>query len=126
MYREKQNQISAGGAGYIGGAAASQYQTAAAAAAASQYQADVKRQTEVSAEMAHLSRAVDMLGNVFAELADRLAPVRRQTGGQAVGKGETPPPEPMLCQMADAIRSVRKQVEQQQGLLHVALNELEL
>jgi hypothetical protein len=83
------------------------------------------RQTEVEGEFRRLEKSLEVLGMVAEELGARLAPVRRQTG-QAIGKGDPTPPEPILCQMADVIRSRTKSVERITAGLQTALGELEI
>lgn len=88
--------------------------------------ADQVRQSEVSEEISHLSRAVDLIGMTVNQISDRLVPVRRQTGNATTGKNDPQPPESVLCGVADAIRAQRRQLEMFQAVLQSAQNELEI
>ena len=82
------------------------------------------RQREVDAEMALLESAVDTLGLTVEELTGRLSPVlNRCPTDQNACTGE---PAPVLCLLADAIRSQRQRVEVARDMLRRALSELEL
>lgn len=81
--------------------------------------------TEVASELDRLANIVDQLAKTAEVLGDRLRPVRRPTGALA-GSNQTSAPEPVLCDVASAIRSRRQQAEHVLQLLHQSLNELEI
>lgn len=84
------------------------------------------RQPEVVAEMERLQKAVDMLAMTTETLTTRLNPVRSQVGNTLAREGANGAPEPVLCGMADALRSQRRQLEGIQSSIQLALNELEI
>lgn len=83
------------------------------------------RPSEVSEEMAHLSRVIDHLGMTTTSLSNRLSCVRRATGAGLSGN-KAGPPEPVLCELASNIRGQRKTIEQHHAELLAMLSELEV
>jgi hypothetical protein len=80
--------------------------------------------SEVAAELDRLALIIEQTEKAVVVLGERLRPVRRPTGLN--GDGQTSAPEPVLCDVASAIRSRRQTLEHVLGGLHQAINELEI
>lgn len=85
------------------------------------------RQTEVSAAIDDLAKAVSGLQQEAEWLCERLGAVQRG-GGNVVGAGPDNPaaPQPVLCPLASQLRSLREAIEHTRAQLEGNRNRLEI